>query len=123
MKTKSRVEYDISKNRIYIVMEGSHDMDEATRLKEAYREATQVLKPGFTVLSDVSNYVPGSEDVQEVHAEVARIAKQAGVGKVARVIGERPLGGMQIKRITRHSGGYESRNFVTLEEAEDYLDE
>jgi hypothetical protein len=123
VKTKSLVEFDIAKNRIYLVMEGSHDVEEARRLKEAYREATLVLKPGFTVLSDVSRYIPGSEEVQKVHAEVARIAKQAGVGKVARVIGEKPLGGMQIKRITKHSGGYESKNFVTREEAEDYLDE
>lgn len=123
MKTKSGVEYDIVKNRIYIVMEGSHDVEEARRLKDAYLEATKVLKPGFTVLSDVSNYVPGSEEVQKIHAEVARIAKLAGVGKVARVIGNKPLGGMQIKRITTHSGGYDSRNFLTREEAEDYLDE
>jgi hypothetical protein len=123
LKTKSLVDYDIIKNRIYMVMEGSHDLDEALRLKEAYREATKVLKPGFTVLSDVSQYIPASDEVQRIHAEVARIAMQAGVGKVARVIGKKPLGGMQIKRITKNSGGYESRNFVTREEAEDYLDE
>jgi hypothetical protein len=70
----------------------------------------------------VSRYVPASEEVQIIHAEVARIAKKAGVGRVARVIGEKPLGGMQIRRITKNSGGYESRNFVTREEAEDYLD-
>ena len=121
MKTKSMVEYDIAKNRIYIVLEGFHDVEEARRVKEAYREAAEILKPGFTVLSDVSKYVPGSEAVQKVHAEVAVIASKAGVGKVARVIGEKPLGGMQIKRISKANAGYDSKNFITREEAEDYL--
>ena len=47
----------------------------------------------------------------------------AGVSKIARVVGETPLGGLQIRRIARSEGGYPSANFAPKEEAELYLDE
>jgi hypothetical protein len=123
MKTNSTVRTDLYKNRIYLYLEGYHDIEEATRMKELYKKAIESCTSGFTVLADVSAYKPGSDDVQEVHAEAVKLARDAGVRKVARVVGEKPLGGMQIERIADDEGHYEAAHFETAEEAEQYLDE
>ncbi len=122
MITNSTVRVDQSKNRIYLYLEGFHDLKEALRMKELYRQAIKKCKPGFTVLADVSNYKPGDEEVQRVHEEAIHMAEEAGVSKVARVVGDTPLGGMQIKRIAKSTASYESEHFETVEEAEAFLD-
>ncbi len=122
MRTESTIRVDGAKNRIYLDLQGFHDLEEAQRLRDLYAEAIQKCRPGFTVLADVSKYRPGAAEVQEVHGEAAKLAEAAGVNKVARVIGDKPLGGMQIDRIARTEATYEARNFATFEEAEDYLD-
>ncbi|UCC84492.1 MAG: hypothetical protein JSW46_06080 [Gemmatimonadota bacterium] len=122
MKTNSTVRVDEEKNRIYLFLEGFHDLDEAVRMREAYGEAIASCRPGFTVLADVRRYKPGAAEVQEVHAEAVKLAEDAGVRAVARVLGETPLGGMQIDRIARTEGAYEARNFATYDEAEAFLD-
>jgi hypothetical protein len=123
MQTNSTVRVDSSKNRIYLVLEGFHDVDEALRMKKLYKEAIESCTPGFTVLADVSAYKPGLGEVQKVHEEAVRLAEDAGVSKVARVVGEMPLGGMQISRIARSKGHYESAHFEVVEDAEAFLDE
>ena len=123
MKTNSTVRVDTSKNRIYLVLEGFHDVEEALRMKKLYEEAIESCTPGFTVLADVSAYKPGSGEVQKVHEEAIRLAEDAGVRRVARVVGEMPLGGMQINRIARTKGHYESAHFETVEDAEEFLNE
>jgi nucleotide-binding universal stress UspA family protein len=122
MKTNSIVRVDEEKNRIYLFLEGFHDLDEAVRMRDAYGEAIAGCRPGFTVLADVTRYKPGAAEVQEVHAEAVKLAEEAGVRAVARVVGETPLGGMQIDRIARTEAGYEARNFATYDEAEAFLD-
>jgi len=122
MKTESYVKYDPGKNRIYLYMEGSHDVQEAKRLYNEYVKAIELARPGFTVLVDVVNYVPGSKEVQEIHKAAAHYAEDHHIGKVARIVGNTPLGGMQIDRIVKHEAEYESRHFFDYEDAEEYLD-
>lgn len=120
--TNSYVKYDKTKNRIYIVLEGSFDLSEVTRINKEYARVIKEASPDFTVLSDVSKYIPGSDEVQKIHANSIKMAGEAGVAKVARVVGNTPLGGMQIIRIAHKEVSYPSKNFKTIKEAEEYLD-
>ena len=121
MQTNSTIRVNSARNRIYLVLEGFHDIEEALRMKKLYKEAIDTCQRGFTVLADVSAYKPGSDEIQKVHAEAVKLAEGAGVRKVARVVGEAPLGGMQISRIARKEGHYQSANFETVEDAEEFL--
>jgi hypothetical protein len=123
VKTISTVDVNKIKNRIYLVLEGYHDVDEAKRMKELYRNAIESCKPGFTVLADLREYKPGDDEVRVIHAEAVKLAEAAGVRKVARVVGDKPLGGMQIDRVAKKEGHYDAGHFQTTEEAERYLDE
>lgn len=122
MKTESTVRIDAKRNRVYLTLVGYQDVEEARRMRDLYTAAVQSMEPGFTVLVDVTRYKPGSPAVAEVHREAVRAAEEAGVRRVARVVGTAPLGGMQIERIARAEAQYESQNFATFEEAEAYLD-
>ncbi len=74
------------------------------------------------MVSDVRGFKCSTEDVQQKHAEAIKLDAEAGVKKVARVVGSTPLAGFQIKRISRDVENYTSENFETLEEAESHLD-
>lgn len=121
--TASFARADTLKNRVYLRLEGFHDEAEARRMRNAYRDALAKCRPGLTVLADFSAYKPGSPTVQKIHEEAAALAAQAGVRRVARVVGATPLGGMQIERVTRAHAHYEVASFETVAEAEAYLDE
>ncbi|MBN2417303.1 hypothetical protein JXO52_15815 [bacterium] len=122
MKTDSYAKADPAKNRIYLCLKGMHDLAEAERMKDEYCAAIDRCQPGFTVLADVSEYIPGNPQVQAVHEEAISYAERAGVSKVARYVGKTPLGGMQINRIAKMHHHYESAHFDNLDDAEDFLD-
>ena len=116
------VHVDSIKNRIYVKIDGSLSVEEAKALEEKYRQAVSQCFTGFSVLNDVSWLRPCSPEVQQILSEITHISSNAGVGKVARVVGETPLAGMQIDRISRTESHYHGEHFKTVDEAEVYLD-
>jgi hypothetical protein len=73
-------------------------------------------------LTDAREFKPCSPEVQEIVTAMGVIDEGAGCRKVARVVGNKPLGGMQIDRLVKTVAAYPSRHFETIPEAEDYLD-
>ena len=120
---KTATEVDLTKNRIYIRFDGYFTVEDAKQIKDEYRRAIKQCQPGFTVLTQAVNYKPGSSEVQAIVASMVKIAESAGCRKVARVVGDKPLGCMQIDRIAKSVTKYPAKHFQTLEEAEAYLDE
>ena len=113
---------DREKNRIYITISGYLSREGAEKLKEEYRAAVSGCSPGFTVLTDAREFKPGSSEVQEIVTAMSVLDGEAGCRKVARVVGNKPLGGMQIDRLAKTVATYPARNFETVAEAEVYLD-
>ena len=113
---------DEAKNRIYIYFRGYLTEEKALRLKEEYKDAIAKVRPGFTVVTYAEEYTPGGAEVQKIVGEMTKMAEDGGVRKVARVVGETPLGGMQINRLAKVKTKYPARHFRTTEEAEAYLD-
>lgn len=123
MKTQELTRVDRGKNRIYIYFRGYLTLEQVLALKRAYREAIAKCTPGFTCLTYAEDFRPGSQEIQNVICEMKTMAAEAGLSKVARVVGAKPLGGMQIDYIAREKARYPARNFATEAEAEAYLDE
>lgn len=115
---------DPAKNRLYITFHGYMTLEDAEKLKEDYARALALCRPGFTILTDAQGYRPGTEDVQEVIASMVKMDAAAGVSRIARVTGTKPLGSMQIGRLAKEAATeeYTARHFETIEEAEAYLD-
>ena len=112
-----------AKNRIYIYFRGYLTLEQVLALQRAYREAIAECAPGFTCLTYAEDFRPGSEEIQNVIAEMKTMAARAGISRVARVVGSKPLGGMQIDYIAKDTASYPAKNFETEAEAEAYLDE
>lgn len=117
------VHADINKNRIYVRIKGSLNIQEAEQLKEDYVDAVDKCSPGFTVLNNVAELNPCIPEVQEILKEITDIAHQSGIGKVARIVGKTPIAGLQIDRISTSKSHYHGESFKRIDEAEAYLDE
>jgi hypothetical protein len=113
---------DPQKNRIYINLNGYLSEDQARELLGEYRLAVAECEPGFTVLTVASDYKPGSQEVQDIVLSMSECDEHAGCRKVARVIGNNHLGGMQIDRLVKSVATYPAQHFETVAEAEVYLD-
>ncbi|MCD6115386.1 hypothetical protein J7K93_00080 [bacterium] len=113
---------DKTKNRIYIYFEGTLNLERALKLQQSYKDAISMCTPGFDVLTYAENYKPGDEKVQKIVAAMTKMAEDAGIRKVARIVGTNPLGGMQINRLAKQKTKYPSRHFATEREALEYLD-
>lgn len=114
---------DTEKNRIYIKFPDSLNVMKAKKLKEEYRKAIEKCKPGFTTLTYATNFKPASQEIQGIISEMTQMADTAGISKVARVIGESPVGAMQINRLAKEKTKYPAKHFKTEAEAEAYLNE
>lgn len=115
---------DVAKNRVYIKFDGYMELEEAEKLRDDVKKALRQIKSGFTILTDARGYKPGTKEVQAVISSIAKMDADAGVSKVARVTGDKPLGGMQIDRLAKETteNKYPARHFATIEEGEAYLD-
>ena len=122
MENEELARVDLAKNRIYIHFKGHMTVERALKLKQAYKDAIVKMKSGFTTLTYAADYIPASLEVQEIVSEMTKMAEDAGIRKVARVVGETPLGGMQINRLAKLKTKYAAKHFKTEAEAEAYLD-
>jgi hypothetical protein len=79
------IEADTVKNRLYVKLGPKHDGDETSLMRELSREL-QKLTPGFTVLSDLSDFIPVSQDDAQLIAKAQESMMKRGMGMSARVV-------------------------------------
>ena len=116
------VNYNSRKNRIYVAMKGKLTVEDAEQLKELYRSALEKCRANFDVLTEAQDLAPFDAKVQHVLTDICKLVSKFGVKRVARVGGDTPRGVMQLNLLSRTAGGYVATNFVTMAEAEEYLD-
>jgi chorismate mutase len=113
---------DIRKNRLYITLEGSFNDDEASQVAKVAVEKAQKLRPGFDVITDISEFQPATfEGTKEVQA-VQEMLVKLGVNRIIRVVGKSIIGQMQFRR-TLKSIGLVAETAPTVEEAEKMLNQ
>lgn len=120
VKMEGLTKVDKEKNRIYIKFPSDLNLEKAKKLKDEYKKVIDQCKPGFTVLTYAVNFKPASQEVQDIITEMTEMDKAAGISKVARVVGDSPIGGMQIDRLSKPQ--YRGKHFKTEAEAIAYLD-
>jgi anti-anti-sigma regulatory factor len=119
-----QVQADTVKNRLYIVLTGVPTAGEAKQAADAVAETVKKLKPGFSVINDASNLKPvdpagAKEIIRAQHA-----IKEAGVGRVIRVVGDAALVKMQFRRTGMEAGYDQGAEEIaaSVQEAEQLLD-
>lgn len=111
---------DPGKNRLYVSLVGFFNLEEMKKCVDETIEATKKLKRGYDVVTDITQFKPGSPEVTKEVERVQAHFVAFGVRQGVRIVGASALAGMQFKR-TGTQAGYMSTNVATPEEAEEVL--
>ncbi len=102
MATKIRA--DVLKNTLYLILEGVFGDAEIGPAVVAAHDEAKKLRPGFSVITDVTAFKPTSlnagDAIKGVQADLVRL----GMKHVVRVVGSNALGAMQFDRHGKEAG-------------------
>ena len=113
----------IPKNRLYVMAEGKMEVDEVKLASADVLRLAKQLKPGFSIISDVSRFMPVTEEGRLVMQGAMKAAKELGMGHAVRIVpSAAQVVANQWQRSSR-SAGYVAEQAPTLAEAERLLDE
>lgn len=115
---------DIERNRIYVTLKGRITAEESGQAARQIITDISTLKPGFDVVTDISEFEPVTKKETETLLKVHKVLAEKGVNRIARVVGtelKATVGKIQFERTSRQSK-IVAENFDSLEDAERYLD-
>lgn len=112
---------DVGKNRLYVVLEGFFQVDEAKMAADVTIAEAKKLKPGFEVINDISTAKAVSEPGSLELLRCLVFLKERGVGRVVRVVPGVSVGSLQIARLARQAG-YQADVAGSIPDAEAMLD-
>ena len=114
------VRADTLRNRLYVTLVGFFSIDEMKRCGDETIEGTKKLRPGYDVITDITQFKAGTP---EVAADIERVQahfRKSGARQGVRIVGGNVLSGMQFRR-TGGQAEYNSVNVPSLEAAEEFL--
>jgi len=114
---------NIVKNRMHLKVDGKVDVAEMKLWSEDLLNKLKNLRPGFSVISEIMNFQPTTEEGRLILVETQRKAKELGMGHVVRIVkNNNYVAATQWQRSSR-SVGYAAMEAESLEAAEKLLDE
>lgn len=111
---------DTLKNRLYVTLVGFFSVEEMKRCGDETIEATKRLRPGYDVVTDITQFKAGPP---EVAADIERVQahfRKSGARQGVRIVAGNVLSSMQFRR-TGAQAEYNSVNVSSLAEAEELL--
>lgn len=114
---------DFAKNRMHLLLKGRVELDEMQAWSDDLISQLKKLKPGFSVISEIAECQPTTEEGRRVLIETQRKAKEIGMGHVVRIIkNSNFVTAHQWQRSSR-SVGYSAMEADSIEAAAKLLDE
>lgn len=116
-----KIRVDIAKNRLYVTLVGFFSSEEIRQCGDETIAATKRLRPGYDVVTDITQFKAGTP---EVAADIKRVQlhfQTSGARQGVRIVGGNPIAKMQFRR-TSSEVAYNSVDVSTLEEAEKLLE-
>jgi hypothetical protein len=115
------IKADIEKNRLYVTLVGFFNQILMKECTDKTIEEAKKLKPGFDVITDLSQFKPVGQDAQDEIARGQAFFKQAGIKHGIRIEGSATLASSQFNRLGK-TVDYNPNVVKNLEEAEKLLD-
>lgn len=112
-----------NKNAIFCVLKGSFDEEEARQYNAKFKEGIDRLKPGITVITDLTGYTPAEESVRIILKEGTEYALAKGIDHSVRIVDESvtsEVSNIQFNKTAR-SLGYTVDVVRSFEEAKEIL--
>ncbi len=111
------------KNRMHLMIEGRVDVAEMKAWSNDLLTQLKKLKPGFSVISEILNCQPTTEEGRQILVETQGKAKELGMNHVVRIVkSNNAVTANQWQRSSR-SVGYTAMEAESVEKAEKLLDE
>jgi hypothetical protein len=114
------IRVDTVKNRLYVTLVGYFSIDEMKTCGDETIQATARLRPGYDVVTDITQFKAGPPEVAKDIERVQAHFRKSGARQGVRIVGGNVLSGMQFRR-TSAQVEYSSVNVPTLEAAEELL--
>jgi hypothetical protein len=118
---RSQVKAEIAKNRLYIILRGTVSGKELESIYTDIRFCIADLKPGFQVITDLTEGKIGHLSGIMTFKKIADYLVANQVGTVVRVVGKPSILSNQVSRLTEIIQGYRPVYVATMEEAEEAL--
>jgi len=112
---------DIDKNRLYCTLNGFFKYEEMKECTDKTIEECKKLKPGFDVITDISQFKAVGQDALDEVMRAQAFFKEHGVRHAIRVEGGSKLTNIQFSRLGK-SVDYVPQVVETMAEAEKILD-
>jgi len=115
---------DIKKNRLYIMLRGAFEEQEAKLAANHIMQEINKLSPGFNVITDITGIQSSDVEATDELSKVHQALKNSSVNQIVRVVGqqmEQVVGKIQFDIVSKDSG-LEAKIVDTMAEAEAYLD-
>ena len=120
-KQKSKIKADIKKNRLYITLPPIVNKTELEKIYIDVRFSVADLKPGFDVITDLSQCSIGHLIGLSTLRKIMDFLIVNQMGRVVRVVGDMNTAFRQLLGIASKYQGYKPIYVTTLEEAEEEL--
>lgn len=123
MSAKSEYRFDREKNRLYIKLSGFFRGKDAPEAIAGLKSALEEVRPGFDVVTDLSEFMPGSPAATEALSKGGALVAERGRRNGVRVTGGLMTGLMQFQRMLK--GFFEESNTryaKSVAEADEILD-
>ncbi|WP_018476378.1 hypothetical protein [Pontibacter roseus] len=115
--------YSGLKNRVCFIIHGFwKSRENVPDLLNDWDKAIRFTRPGFTVITDMRTMITHPQSLNTLHEEAQIKVKQAGVLQVANIMPTDNIAKLQIGSLADKTL-IPSRNFATVEEAEQWLDQ
>ncbi|MCE1253038.1 MAG: hypothetical protein LWX83_05755 [Anaerolineae bacterium] len=113
------IRVNVNKNRLYMTVKGFMDFMESKIFANSVLQEANKLKPGFGCVSDLSEFVPGNEEVRNIVMDAVHNAQNIGAGPAMRVVKQKDL---LVENQLSSSLGYGITQVYSYEEADKKLD-
>lgn len=114
----STVTADVKRNLLSIKLQGSVAKKDVERIYTDIRFCVADLKPGFAVITDLTEARIGHLSGIDTFIKITRYLAEKKVGPVIRVVGQAKVIFNQIAKLSRQITGYQAMYAKSIEEAE-----
>lgn len=112
-----RISADQMLNRLTITLSGKHTKSDTEKVKNEIIRAVDTLNPGFSVITNISNFQSLDLITQPLMTEIANYLLARKCRKIIRVVGASKEGLLTFAQSTRHLKGYNVLHVATMDDA------
>lgn len=110
-------------NHLLVILKGKFELVEANQASEKISKAIKGLVPGFTVITDIRELAPATEDVRQVFLNTMQAMKNSGMGLEVRVVNQQNLVTANQFQRTSRAAGYSAQEVNSVPEAQRLIDQ